>query len=204
MATKPNQFHLIAFDPGGTIGWARFEVHFKAFTRPDNRVLRHVLSWDCGELSGSEHEQIKAAIRLIHQVRWGPMPFVPRTEVVTEDFDLVQTVGGKELVSPIRINAVLDYVCLSQFSLELIYQRRQARTQITAERLRAFGFDGRWVTSGKGKDAFAAMQHGVTRLRHLKREADRRPWKLEDGAKTNARWDCACAHGRPCNLTHPR
>lgn len=210
IGAKPNRFHLVTFDPGGTIGWTHFIVHFRAFSRPENKVLRYIEAWECGEFTGSEFEQIGDALNLINEARWGPMPYVSKVDVVTEDFDLVQTVGGKELVSPLRINAVLDWMCLTKFSLPLIYQKRQARTQITVERLQLFGFDnplrrdGRWVSTGRGKDAFAAMQHALTWLRHLKREADRRPWKLEDGAKTNARWDCACAHGRPCNLTHPR
>lgn len=204
MSVKPNIFHLIAFDPGGTVGWAYFTVHFKAFSRPEHRVLRYVKSWDCGEFTGSEHEQLASAIELVHQARWGPMPYVSSVDVVTEDFDLIQTVGGKELVSPIRINAVLDFVCLTRYGLELIYQKRQFRTQITADRLRAFGFEGRWVTSGRGKDAFAAMQHAIARLRQLKANADKRPWKLSDGGVSNARWDCACERGRQCDITHTR
>ena len=203
MESNPNLFHLITFDTGGTIGWAHFAVHSRAFTRPEHKVLKYVESWDCGEFSGSEYQQLTDAIDLIRSARWGPMPYLPTVEVLTEDFDLVQTVGGKELVSPIRINAVLDYVCLSQFSLELKYQKRQARTRVTPERLRAFGFDGRWVTSGSGKVSFAAMQHAVKRLRNLKQEANRRPWMLADGTKANARWDCSCATGRRHDLVHP-
>jgi hypothetical protein len=200
---KANQFQLIAFDPGGTIGWARLTLHVKAFTRPDHRALRYVESWDCGEFTGTENEQIAKARDLIQDARWGPMPFTPLINVITEDFDLVQTVGGKELVSPIRINAVIEWICLTQFSLELKYQKRQARTGITPERLRAFGFEGRWVTKGAGKDSFAAMQHAIRWLRHLKQEADRRPWKLGDGVTHNARWDCACTRGKRHNLIHP-
>lgn len=192
VARKPNRYNLIAFDPGGTIGWASFVVHFRAFSRPEHRVLRYVESWDCGEFSGTEHEQVKAALTKVATTRYDPdMPYVSKVEVVTEDFDLVQTVGGKELVSPLRINAVLDFE-LASIGLPLKYQKRQARTGITPERLRAFGFDGRWVTNGRGKDAFAAMQHAVTWLRRLKAESDKRPWKLEDNTKTNAFWDCIC------------
>jgi len=204
MASKPNLFKLVTFDPGGTIGWAYFIVHFRAFSRPEHRVLRYVESWDCGEFAGTEREQIRQAVALCYGAKFDPMPFVSKMDVVTEDFDLVQTVGGKELVSPIRINAVLDFLLMERASTQLQYQKRQARTQITPERLRAFGFEGRWVTTGKGKDAFAAMQHAVTWLRRLKAEADKRPWKLESGVTANAKWDCACARGRRCNLTHPR
>lgn len=213
MATKPNLFQLIAFDPGwNATGWAHFVIHFKAFSRPDHRALRYVQSWDCGEFTGSEHDQVKQAVALVHEARWGSMPYVSKVDIVTEDFDLVQLVGGKELLAPVRFNAALDYICLSQYSTELIYQKRQARTQVTPERLRAFGFEGRWVTTGRGKDEFAAMQHAVTWLRHLKHEADRRPWKLENGVTSNARWDCACERRNSrsknsrqrCDLTHPK
>lgn len=203
LATNPNMFQLVAFDPGGTIGWAHFTVHFRAFSRPENKVLRYVESWDCGEFSGTEREQIRDAIGLCYRARFEPLPYTSKMDVVTEDFDLVQTIGGKELVSPLRINAVLDYELITQCGgLQLHYQKRQARTQITPERLRAFGFEGRWGTSGRGKDSFAAMQHAVTWLRRLKAEADRRPWKLESDSHTNAYWDCSCSRGSKRRMSH--
>jgi len=206
VALQPNEFHLVVFDPGGTIGWAHFVVNFRAFSRPEHKVLASLQSWDCGEFSGTETAQLTSAVELIRRAHFEPMPFVTRTDVLSEDFALAQLIGGKELVSPIRINAVLDWECRKQ-GLTLELQDRSQRTQITADRLHLMGFDPpgrkRWSPNGPGKDAFAAMQHGVVKLRRIKQSTLSRPWKLSDGTSSNAIWDCACARGRRCDLTHP-
>ena len=36
---KPGEYHLIMFDPGGTIGWAHFVLDFRAFSRPEHKAL---------------------------------------------------------------------------------------------------------------------------------------------------------------------
>lgn len=206
VALQPNEYHLTSFDTGGTIGWAHFVIDYRAFSRPDAKVLRWLKSWDCGEFTGQEHEQIGAAVKLIHQSRFGPMPFTSRTDVMSEDFALAQTIGGKELVSPIRINAVLDWEC-RKLGLTLELQDRAQRVQITPDRLELFGFEPprkRWSPNGPGKDAFAAMQHGVVKLRRIKEVSRSRPWKLSDRTSSNAMWDCACEEGRRCDLTHPK
>ena len=206
MARKPNEYHLAVFDPGGTIGWAHFIVDYRAFSRPEHKVLRYLKSWDCGEFTGQEHEQLDDALALVRRAHFGDMPYTTRTDVVSEDFELTQLVGGNNLLSPVRINAVLDWECRKQ-GLRLRLQKRQARTNVTPERLMEFGFKStgkRWTTTGRGKDAFAAMQHGVVSLRRTKEESRSRPWKLSDTISSNASWDCACELGRRCDLTHPR
>jgi hypothetical protein len=193
-----NQFNLVAFDPGGTIGWAHFIVDFRAFSRPEAKVLRWVQSWDCGEFTGQEGDQLQAALALVDRARYTGQ-LINHTEVLSEDFELTQLIGGDNLLSPVRINAVLDWEIRKRYGLTLIRQRRQMRKGITRERLKLFGFKGRFR-----KDEFAAMQHAVTRLRLIKAESRRRPWKLEDNISTNAAWDCACEEGKPCNLRHPK
>lgn len=206
VALKPNEYHLVVFDPGGTIGWAHFILDFRAFSRPEHKVLGNLKSWDCGEFTGQETEQLSAAVALIRRAHFEPMPYTTTTHVVSEDFELTQLIGGKNLLSPVRINAVLDWECRKQ-GLQLELQKRQMRTQITPERLVLFGFQPpgkHWTTTGKGKDAFAAMQHGLVKLRRVKDESRSRPWKLGDGISTNAHWDCRCERGKRCDLTHPR
>lgn len=209
MATDPNQYRLVTFDPGGTTGWAYFIIDQRAFSRPEHKVLAYVRGWNCGEFTGPEHRQLEACALLLKNARWGPLPFVPRMDVVSEKFDLVQTVGGHNLLSPVRINAVLDWLCY-QNGLPLNLQARQMRTGVTKERLQLYGFSnplnskGRWSTTGNGKDAFAAMQHAIVWLRSLKAESRKRPWKMSDQSSTNAWWDCACDDGYECDLTHPR
>lgn len=183
MAVKRNEFHVVAFDPGGITGWAHFIINMKAFTSPKYRVAKHVIKWGTGEYEGDEFEILTQCTRRIHRARYGPMPFLQECDIVTEDFQLMQTIGGKDLLSPVRINAVLDWNCRLHYGLRLQYQARNMRTNVTPERLDLMGYhapNGRkWVKSGKGKDSFAAMQNAVTWLKRVKLKADERPWKAD-------------------------
>src|SRR3989304_2746597 len=201
MSPQPNEDHLVAFDPGGTIGWSHFVVDCHAFSRPENKVMRYLKEWDCGEFSGPEHEQVTQCVALITSAHFGEMPFNSTTDIIAEDFELTQLIGGKNLLSPVRINAVLDWECRKQ-GLELQLQARQLRTSITKQRLQLFGFTGTFR-----QDEFSAMQHGVTWLRRIKQKSIDQPWKLSDEISHNAYWDCACSEGGsdwPCDLNHPR
>jgi hypothetical protein len=195
---RHNDYNLVVFDPGGTTGWAQFIVDSRAFSRPEHKVLQWMYYWTCGELTGPEHEQLISAQQLIHNAVNYNKPFVNRTEIVAEDFELTQLVGGKNLLAPVRINAVLDWQC-RQYGLQLYLQKRQMRTSITRERLALFGFG-----TGFKKDEFAAMQHGVTWLRRIKQQSLSKPWKLANEMHTNAYWDCACEDGNQCDISHPR
>lgn len=201
----PNQFAILTFDPGGTIGWARLILNVRAFSRPGHKVLANLLSWDCGEFTGPEAEQLERAVSLIRATRQNGS-FIRHMNIVAEGFELTQMIGGDNLLSPVRINAVLDWEC-RKLGLKLSVQRRHMRTNITGERLRLCGFHGRWSKTGTGKDAFAAMQHAVVWARRLKQESIGRPWKLSDSVSSNAYWDCACSEGGSdwsCDLDHPR
>lgn len=205
----PNEYHLVSFDPGGTIGWGHLVFDLRAFSRPEHKALAYLTDWDCGEFTGSEHEQLAEAGRLIHRAHFGAPVNAARTDIVSEDFELTQTMGGRNLLSPVRVNAVLDWQCARQ-GLTLQYQRRSLRTNITPERLRLFGFNPppgkRWSKSGTFKDAFAAMQHAVVWARRLKEQTRVRPWKLSDGTVDNAHWDCNCFYQEgttACDMIHP-
>ena len=209
---RPNLFHMVWFDPGGTTGWAHLVVDFKAFSRPEHRALRYVADWDCGEFTGDERQQCDYAIGMVWNMIKINTTMRPRIEVGLESFFLQQNIGGENLLAPVRINAVLDYELMRSCSLKVIYQAPSERTVATPERLRQFGFEGRWPTSGKGKDATSAMQHAVTRLKKLKEKSMVIPWKLESSATANAAWDCSCAlapkAGKPWrasehDLVHP-
>lgn len=204
VAREVNEYHLVTFDPGAVAtGWAHFVVDFRAFSRPENKVLAHLKSWNCGQYTGPETEHYTAAVSLVWRAKFGAGQFNTRTDVVGEDFDLVQTIGGSQLLAPVRFNTVLDWEC-GKLGCKYQLQRRTMRTSVTPERLNAFGFEGRWsTTSKKGKDAFSAMQHGVVWLRRLKEKSRTFPWKLSDTVGTNAYWDCDCQHNLVCDLTHP-
>ncbi len=106
VAREVNEYHLITFDPGAVAtGWAHFVVDFRAFSRPENKVLRWLKYWNCGQFTGTEPEQYTAATSLVWRAKFGEGQFHTRTDVVGEDFDLVQTIGGTQLLAPERLNA---------------------------------------------------------------------------------------------------
>jgi hypothetical protein len=189
------------FDPGGTIGWAHFVLDYQAFSRPEHKALAFLTSWNCGELAGTELDQLGAATAMIYNTHF-PNEFNQRLDVGSEDFELTQLIGGKNLLSPVRINAVLDWEC-AKHGVRLNLQKRQMRTSVTPKRLNLFGFDGRWSANGKGKDAFAAMQHAVVWLRRVKEKSKLQPWKLVGPEGIGRQWDCDCEEGYRCDLRHP-
>jgi hypothetical protein len=200
---RNGEYHLVMFDPGGTIGWAHLVFDLRAFSRPDHKALRYLRSWDCGEFTGTEHEQLVECGRLIYRASFDKRSMIRsgRCHIVTEDFELTQMIGGKNLLSPVRINAVLDWQCARQ-GITLNYQRRTMRTNITPVRLVRFGFPppaGKsWNPKGSFKDAFAAMQHAIVWVRRQKAASHALPWKL-----ANNLWDCGCAKRLPCTMRHP-
>jgi hypothetical protein len=180
---------FIWFDPGGAAtGWAHFAIHIRAFTDSRWELLDHVVAWNTGEFRGTETHMARSCVERALWARWGPPSrathFPGRLYVGTEDFDRQPNQrGGKEVLSPVRINAMVEYGLATQCKgLTLDYQGRSMRTQVTAERLRRWGFEPpegyRWGISGRGKDSFAAMQHIITKMRRVKQDADKRPWSL--------------------------
>lgn len=196
---RANLFQLIAYDPGGTIGFFHAIVDLRAFSRPENKILNNLIYWNCGELSGSETEQEDQLTRFIKQYHYVNGRRI-RTQVIGEAFDLVQLIGGDDILSPVRINAVIQWEC-AKLGVPWALQRRHLRIKVTKERLKLWGFTERFR-----KDEFAATQHGWYYLRSLKQQSLSRPWKLESDSATNARWDCSCAErrNRKCNLIHPK
>lgn len=173
MHKRKDELHVITFDPGGKMGWAHFVVHVRAFSHPREKVLKNLLGWRCGEFDGTEHEKVRAALDLIRMSRYrNGRLYTARYEIVTEDFELTQLIGGKDLLIPVRINAILEYQLAQGFQLPLSYQNRAMRTGVTRKRLRLMGL---WPV--KGKDAFAAVQHNVTYLKRLKAKADEQTWE---------------------------
>jgi hypothetical protein len=174
MTQNKNEYHVVAFDPGGVSGWAHFVVHKKAFIAPNNKLLHNIIKWNTGEFSGTEFEQVKQAVRLVHRARYGAMPYVAQTDVVIEDFELTQIIGGKDLLLPVRFTAILQWECSWRYAITPVMQNRTLRTGITRDRLKLWNF---WPVAGK--DSFAAMQHAITWLRRIKQKANERPWKLD-------------------------
>lgn len=201
---KPNEYHLITFDPGAAAtGWTHFVVDFRAFSRPENKVLANLIWWDCGEFTGHEHEHLGRSVGLLETALCDVSYLT--LDVVGEGFELTQMIGGDNLLSPVRFNAVMDWECRKR-GMRYQIQKRQMRTRVTKNRLKLFGFTDRFR-----KDEFSAMQHAIVWLRRKKKISLAKPWKLSSGDQLNAHWDCRCENWkgkwarRPqCDLVHPK
>lgn len=175
-----NLHNVLTFDGGGTVGVGWIAVQKAAFQSREAMILPNVVEWDTWELEGTRHDQIRQAVEITRRILYSEEP---RTflDVVAEDFEFMQTLGGNDLLLPVEFNAVLAWELERNFNLRLAKQKRSLRTNITADRLLRMGFDPklsrRWSKEGKGKDSFAAMQHAVAWLRRQKEQSKRRPWK---------------------------
>lgn len=194
-----NEYHVVTFDPGSAAtGWTWFVVDFHAFSRPENKWLDWIKSWDCGEFRGTEFQIKNQCVGLVQEVaNYGSYL---NTDVVGEDFDLTQLIGGKNLLSPVRINSVIEWEC-ERRAIKFHLQNRALRTNVTRGRLTAWGFEGKFR-----KDEFAAMQHGIVWIRRTKQQSRERPWKLMQGGVHNRLWDCSCGPkgAYKCDLVHPK
>lgn len=193
----PNEYNLLAFDGGVTRGWFWAGVDYRAFSRPEHKLLRWLTFWDCGEFTGTEAEVMRASVRLMDRAL--ERASYLSVDVISEDFDLVQLAGDKyNLLSPVRQNAITEWEC-GKRGIHHELQARQLRIKVTRERLKAWGFEGRFR-----RNEFAATQHGIVWLRRLKQRSISRPWKLSDSVRLNSHWDCSCSEGgNSHDLVHP-
>lgn len=93
---------VIALDPGGTTGWAVLCVEKDALSDPDLSILKSITHYAQGQVEGSENTQILACCELL--AAW------PYAAVVIEDFILRKFQQGREMLSPVRITAAIDYL----------------------------------------------------------------------------------------------
>lgn len=152
-------FQSITFDPGGVTGWSVFCIHDKAMVDPEYKILDNIQHWAAGEFWGKEDRIVDDMLELC--ATW------PRARITTEDFVLLKFSQDRELLSPVRINAVLQYG-LRGAGRHLYYQGSGiALTSVTDDRLKQWGFYT--ATAGK-KDARSAVKHNLTVLRLMKEE----------------------------------
>lgn len=92
---------VVAFDPGGTTGWAVVSVHPLAVRDPNYSIMDNVTHVAFGEFTGGEATQVDAMVDLCSQ--W------PGCVRLTEQFILMTQNTSEALLSPVRINAALRY-----------------------------------------------------------------------------------------------
>lgn len=150
----PDQFQVIALDPGGTTGWSLFQVHPLAMEGdPDIRVMENIEWWTAGEFAGPQVQQIDQIMELVQS--W------PAARLVTEGFQLRQL---NALLDPVEINAVLRWATRPRYWVA--QNPSMAMTTVTDDRQKAWGF---WLP-GK-PHARDAIKHNITFLKRRKEAA---------------------------------
>jgi len=148
---------LISIDPGGTSGWSVLSVHPEALCVPGVAILPNVLHWSHGQIVGDENEQTAQILGIVDS--W------PGCYVLVEDFILKTSISGREVLSPVRITAKLEYALWVSGRPNSRQMPSEAKSVATDERLRRWGF---YQREGGLEHARDADRHGLTWLRKCK------------------------------------
>lgn len=153
-ADDPEAYQVISLDPGGTTGWALFQVHPLAMEGdPTVPVMPNVEWWTAGQFTGKQDDQIDEILELVKS--W------PYARLVTEDFHVRQL---NVLLDPAEINAVLRWSCRPRYWVK--QQPDLAMSTVTDDRQKSWGF---WIPGQE--HARDAVKHNITFLKRRKEAA---------------------------------
>lgn len=148
----PDQYVVLALDPGGTSGWCIIGVHPDSIASgdPDIKILDNVEFWSAGQFDGPEHDQCDMVVELVRA--W------PSARLVSEQFTLRSKVTSAEVFSLERMNAIIGWAVRPRYLV--MQQPSLAMTTVTDDRQKAMGL---WIP---GKEhARDATKHAITFLR---------------------------------------
>lgn len=145
-------YRLDAFDPGGRTGVATFILDW---SQEIGSPLGRIRSWRTCLIEGNDIEQA----RLIRPYMNNDPFHLGRQVILSEDFILDTFSSDRDLLSPVRRNAVIEWFCFD-FKIPFVTQPREiAMSTATNERLQRWGF---YINQ---KDVRAAVKHGLTFIR---------------------------------------
>lgn len=154
------EFQVIALDPGGTTGWALFQVHPEAMGGdPEIPVMSNIEYWNAGQFRGNQDDQVDQILGLVAE--W------PQARLVTEDFKLRQL---DAVLDPVEINAIIRREVRPRYWVKQMPSL--AMTTVTDERLKAWGF---WIPGQE--HARDAIRHSITFLKRRKEVAVKQYWE---------------------------
>lgn len=148
-------YQVVAFDPGGTTGWAAFSVWEIAMYDREYAILENIQHWAAGEFSGPLPKQHDEMVLLCEA--WED------ADVVSEDFILRQFLPGRDVLDPVRLNFALE--CAVRPRVVDYQQPSLAMSVITDDRLQAFGYWDALIGKPHARDA---VRHALTFLRRRK------------------------------------
>lgn len=152
---------LVAFDPGGTTGYSVMTVHPLALVDPAVAILHNVLHWGHGQIVGDENTQSAEMLGIVDA--W------PGCCVLIEDFILRVSSGDREVLSPVRITAKVEFGLFLAGTVPHFRQMpSEAKNVATDDRLKSWGF---YQREGGQQHARDADRHALTWLRKCKQHA---------------------------------
>lgn len=161
-----NAATVIAIDPGGTTGWSLISVHPEALVEADASILDNVFlhqhgQVDCGSKRGNLGTSLHAGVSTDGEFAgvYDLAKFCnswPSAAVVIEDFQLRQFRKDRDLLSPVRITAPLEYELWKAGRDAHFQQPADAKRVCTDDRLK------RW----KMYDPVGSMVHARDADRH--------------------------------------
>lgn len=164
---------IIALDPGGTTGWSvsRFEYGDLSTIRANSRDCFE-MRW--GQFTGSENGQADDICDLVDKGRNSDR--IDYLILLIEDFILRQKRKDRDLLSPVRLTAKVEWANWMWWGLPLIKQQPSlAKTSINDARLRS------WDAWAIGEEhARDANRHNITLVRRFQQKPSLL-WKVIHG-----------------------
>jgi hypothetical protein len=143
---------VVAYDPGGTTGWAVLSVDKSALSEGKS-ILSSIHHRVSGEIVGDMHKQYSEMISLLD--------FWPDAAVVGEDFTVRQFNQADYFLHPVRVNAVVDnHLNLNQGKKLFLQQPSMAKSTINDLTLKNYK-----MYHPKSPHARDASRHALTFIR---------------------------------------
>jgi hypothetical protein len=156
---------VVAIDPGGTTGWSVMCVEADALCDPDVSILKSIAHRASGQVDlGNEDAHAGELVELL--AAW------PLAAVVIEDFQLRTFKMSRELLSPVRITAKVEYAlfhglqdCVPEGRRVFKQNPSLAKSTATDDRLKQWRL---YIREGGMEHARDADRHAITFLRRAK------------------------------------
>lgn len=101
---------VLAIDPGGVTGWAVVWFDPEVIVNKSIAVDKAVVAWQAGVIAGGENGQIDQILGMMKRHGVSNYEETGEMALVVEDFQLRTQIRSREVLSPVRLTAALDYV----------------------------------------------------------------------------------------------
>lgn len=176
---------ILGYDPGVHTGWAALRLDFEMLVTSGFAQLalasgggrdQELLAWDTGVFVGSDGAIADQMLALVRGV-WeeGVFDLGPSSDVMAiaqEDFILQMLSADRDLLSPVRVNAVFDYIARPVPVPRRKQLASDAKRVVTDERLRLLNL----VRPGMAAHERDALRHAVLLARKLCEREFRQRW----------------------------